>query len=307
MLTLFTTGKTFAGHSGMIQRNALKSWKLLHPDVEVIVFGDEEGAAEVCEELGLRHEAHVERNEAGLKRIDYYFDRAQELARHGVLCYVNCDIILTRDFLHAVEQVRNARPKFLMVGRRRDVDIRERIDFSRSTWAEEIRGQACSAGRQRAAQWIDYFAFSKGLYLKKIPPFVIGRVNWDNWLVWFADHAGARVIDASRMVVAVHQNHDYSYHPQGETGVWHDAQSQRNFQLAGGHKHLRTIANARFLLTPGGIVPNRWHAVHHYLWTLRRWRIFLGTRAMNLWQSYAWHPFLNGTRSFRHALGLRRS
>jgi len=307
MLTLFTTGKAFAGHSGVIQRNALKSWKLLHPDVEVIVFGDEEGAAEACRDLGLRHEAHVERNEAGLKRIDYYFDRAQELARHGVLCYVNCDIILTRDFLHAVEQVRNARSKFLMVGRRWDTDVSAPLNFGEARWAKEIRRQACSAGRQRAAQWIDYFAFSKGLYLKKIPPFVIGRVNWDNWLVWFADHAGARVIDASRMVVAVHQNHDYSYHPQGETGVWHDAQSQRNFRLAGGHKHLRTIANARFLLTPGGIVPNRWHAVHHYLWTLRRWRIFLGTRALNLWQSYAWHPFLNGTRSVRHALGLRRS
>jgi hypothetical protein len=43
MLTLFTTAKPFEGHSGVIQRNALKSWKRLHPDVEVILFGDDAG------------------------------------------------------------------------------------------------------------------------------------------------------------------------------------------------------------------------------------------------------------------------
>src|SRR5260370_19327430 len=115
MLTLFTTGKPFAGHSGVIQRNALKSWKLLHPDVEVIVFGDEEGAAEACRDLGLRHEAHVERNEAGLKRIDYYFDPAQEPARHRVLCYVECYIILTRDFCRAGSPVVHAHAQLLSI------------------------------------------------------------------------------------------------------------------------------------------------------------------------------------------------
>jgi hypothetical protein len=58
MLTLFTTAKAFEGHHGVIQRNALKSWKLLHPDVEVILFGDDRGAAEVCAELALRFEPH---------------------------------------------------------------------------------------------------------------------------------------------------------------------------------------------------------------------------------------------------------
>jgi FkbM family methyltransferase len=61
MLTLFTTAKPFRGHSGIIHRNALKSWTLLHPDIEIILFGDDEGAAEVrrlsdvARELNLRH------------------------------------------------------------------------------------------------------------------------------------------------------------------------------------------------------------------------------------------------------------
>jgi hypothetical protein len=69
MLTLFRTAKPFRGHRGIIQLNALKSRTLLHPDIEIILFGDDEGAAEICTECGLRHEPHVERHESGVKRL----------------------------------------------------------------------------------------------------------------------------------------------------------------------------------------------------------------------------------------------
>ena len=105
MLTLFTTAKPFEGHSGVIQRNALKSWTLLHPDVEVILFGDDAGAAEIARELGLRHEPNVERKRFGTKRLDCMFQRAQSMARHDVLCYINCDIILLPEFCRALERV----------------------------------------------------------------------------------------------------------------------------------------------------------------------------------------------------------
>ena len=42
MLTIFSTPKPFRGHIGVIQRNAIESWKRIHPDVEIILFGDEE-------------------------------------------------------------------------------------------------------------------------------------------------------------------------------------------------------------------------------------------------------------------------
>src|SRR5262249_47802992 len=99
MLTIFSTPKPFRGHIGVIQRNALQSWRLLHPDVEVILFGDDEGAAEVCQEFGFRHEPEVERSALGTKRLDSIFWRAQEMACHETVCYSNCDIILTQDFL----------------------------------------------------------------------------------------------------------------------------------------------------------------------------------------------------------------
>jgi hypothetical protein len=313
MVTLFTTGKPFRGRSGVIQRNALKSWTLLHPDVEVILFGDDEGAAKVARELGVRHEPHVERDEKGLKRLDCFFDRAQEMARHEVLCYANCDIVLTEDFWRAMERVtRECLPrqtgmagqaggKFLMVGRRWDTEVRETLDFGDAGWRESIWRRAQAANHQRPAQWIDYFAFTRGLYAGKIPGFVIGRVHWDNWLIWEALRSGAEVIDASATVRAIHQNHDYSYHPQGVAGVFHGEEAGRNYQLAGGWKHLRTIADATLRLTPEGLRPNRLR----YASAAKRYARQAGrVLRYQVWQPM-WFAALGATRPLRSAMGLR--
>ena len=232
MITVFSTPKPFRGHSGMIQRNALESWKRLHPDVEVILFGDEEGAAEVCRELGLRHEAEMERSRLGAPRADFLFRRAQEIARHDLLCYSNCDIILTQDFRQALERLLPWRNSFLMVGCRCDTDITEPLDFSDPAWETRILARAHTEGFQRFYFNIDYFAFKRGLY-REMPGLTVGRACWDHWMVWNALAQHAPVVDATQVVCAVHQNHDYSSHPQGMLGTWHDEDAQRNRELSG--------------------------------------------------------------------------
>ena len=86
----------FEGHSGVIQRNALKSWKLLHPEIEIILFGDDAGGAEIANELGFPHEPFVERNQLGAKRLDYIFRRAQGILRPEMTAF---DIGANIDFL----------------------------------------------------------------------------------------------------------------------------------------------------------------------------------------------------------------
>src|SRR6266436_2328419 len=135
-----------------------------------------------------------------------------------------------------------------MVGRRWDVEIWEPLDFSQANWQSRLQATALGRGRQRTEEWIDYFVFHRTLYGSSVPPFVLGRVHWDNWLLWKACDAGVPVVDASNAVIAVHQNHDYSYHPQGRAGVWNDAQAKWNHELAGGWRHLRTIADANEVL-----------------------------------------------------------
>lgn len=301
MLTFFTTAKPFRGHNAIIQRNALKSWTLLHADAEVILFGDDEGAEETAHEFGLRHEPHVERNEFGTNRLDRMFRRAQQIARHETLCYINCDILLMQDFCAALERVRQTHRQFLMVGRRWDADIRESYDFGRKDWEARLRAKALREGRQRTAEWIDYFVFSRGMYQDDLPPFAIGRVFWDNWLVWKALDSNHPVVDVSAAVLAVHQNHEYDHHPKGKSGVFCGAEAERNYELAGGWRHLRTIADAREVLHSDGLKPNRlrhWAAAKRCTRQARRVLYHDGIER-------AWFLLLGLSRPVRRKLGLR--
>lgn len=253
MLTFFTTGKAFEGHSGVIQRNALHSWKRLHPEVEVILFGDDAGAAEVSAALGLRHEAHARRHASGMKYLDYMFERAQRTARHECLCYCNCDIILMADFWKAFETEAGGREPFLMIGRRWDTDITEPIDFGDGAWEAKVREAALRANVLQATHFVDFFVFRKGLY-DEVPPLVVGRSYWDHWLVWKALERGANVVDATQFMMAVHQNHGYGYHPQGKQGTNEDELALRNIELAGGRRHLRTLIHSTHRMTRKGAI-----------------------------------------------------
>jgi hypothetical protein len=301
MLTFFTTAKPFEGHNGVIQRNALKSWKLLHPEVEVILLGDDAGSVEAAEELGLRHESYVERSARGTKRLDYVFERGQEIARHEIVCYCNCDILLMEDFRRAVEQVAVERGKFLMVGRRWDVNIAQGFDFARADWQAGLRKLAMRSARQRGAEWIDYFVFRRGLYVGSMPAMVLGRVHWDNWLVWKAQREGCAVVDASGAVVAAHQNHDYGYHPWGKQGVWNDEEAGNNYRLAGGWRHLRTIADANEVLCAERLRANR----VRYWTAAKRYGRQAGRMLLHQVAERAWFWVLGVTRPVRTAAGLR--
>ena len=272
MLTLFSTPKPFRGHVGITQRNAIRSWTLLHPKIEIILFGDEEGCAEVSAEFGVHHEPYVKRSSLGTKYLNYIFDRAQELAHHPLVCYVNCDIFLMSDFREALQHVSKWKRNFLMVGRRWDIDIVEPWHFDDLDWELRLRSLALRERKQRHSNWIDYFAFPRWIYYKKIPPFVIGRVGWDNWLLWAAWSSKIPVVDASAAILAVHQNHDYSYHPGGEKGVWKDEESKENYKLAGTLWHLHSIENATHKLKRSTI---------QYNW--RHWPVLLRQDAVISW------------------------
>jgi hypothetical protein len=251
MITFFTTGKPFEGHSGIIQRNALKSWKLLHPEVEVILFGDEPGAAEIARELGLRHEPCVERHKSGMKYLNYLFAKAQEIASHPYLCYSNCDIVLMSDFRQGFESVLKWRKSFLLIAQRWDTDVTSNIDFDNPDWERLVRGLAVSGGMKQTYDFVDFFAFRKGLY-DHVPPFVLGRSSWDSWLVWKALSVPVPVVDGTPFFVAVHQNHEYGYHPQGKKGTNEDDLAMRNRALAGDGSELNTLLDVTHKLTREG-------------------------------------------------------
>jgi hypothetical protein len=300
MLTFFSTPKAFRGHIEIIQRNALESWKRLHSNIEVILFGVDKGTAEICKEFGLRHIPDTSRSQLGTNRVDSMFERAQQVSRHDLLCYSNCDIVLTQDFMEAVQRVRAWRSAFLMVGRRWDTAVAGSLDFAKEDWERRITELARREGYHRFYHNIDYFVFTRGLY-REMPPLVVGRAHWDHWMVWKALAQGAAVVDASEDVCAVHQNHDYSHVPEGWKSVSEDQDAQRNFELAGGRAHLRTIEDATFRLTARGVEANRFYWMAP---TKRRWRD-VGRKIWGTLRTKAWHRLLDATRPLRHAVGLK--
>jgi hypothetical protein len=301
MLTIFSTAKPFAGHSAIIQRNALESWRRLDPDIEIILLGDDPGVAEVCQELNLRYVPDIERRENGAKMLRSVFAPAQQMARYECVCYCNCDIILTSDFARAFQNVRSRFGRFLMVGRRWDLDVSQPLDFSLPDWQEILVRRAHREGSQRLPYNIDYFVFPRGFYTE-FPDLVIGRNHWDQWLVWKPAAEGLPVVDASQAVCAVHQNHDYAYHPQGMAGVWNDEATRANFRAAGRWPHLHTIEDANYSLGPKGIRGKRFY----WLAPGKRRVVRARNAVRAFFRTRLWHPFLDKTRSFRHSFGLRK-
>lgn len=253
MLTLFAVPKPFRGHIDVIQRNAIQSWLQFRPELEIILFGDEEGTADIATKFDVRHVPDVERNEYGTPLVRDLFAESQVMASNNLLCYINADIILTSDFLPVVQRVRKRR-RFLVVGQRWDVDLDKPWDFDKPDWEVLLRSCVGENGELHPATGIDYFMFPKGLW-GDIPPFVVGRPVWDNWLVYWARLKHIPVIDATHVITAVHQNHDYSHVVGGTKGFWEGPERRRNFELAGGYLNMFTMKDATWILTHSGIWP----------------------------------------------------
>jgi len=139
VLTLFAIPKTFHGHIGLIQTNALKSWTRLRDSVQIILFADENGTADKATQFGVEHVAEVSRNEYGTPLLGDIFSKAQAHVKHDVMCYVNADIILMSDLVQAVvKAVRRRKRAFLLVGQRWNIDVRTAVDFSDSNWQNRL-------------------------------------------------------------------------------------------------------------------------------------------------------------------------
>ncbi|HEY3672412.1 MAG TPA: hypothetical protein VGN51_15865 [Acidimicrobiia bacterium] len=255
MLTILSTPKAFTGLFAVIQRNAIESWTKLEPRPEIILFGADDGTAEICEELGLRHVPDVATNEHGTPLLSDMFITGQRLASNPVVCWANADIIFTPSVMHAAEIVTDHPRSAYLVGRRTDVDQLEPLEFS-DTWAQALTERAAHEGERKPANWIDYFMFTRGLFTE-LPPFAIGRPGYDPWLIWRAADLGADVVAASDFVLAVHQRHDYS-HVGTRAAVFSGIEAQQNAAIVDDWRHYHSINHARLKLdATGRLVPAR--------------------------------------------------
>lgn len=253
LVTIFTAPKAFTNpHIALIQRNAISSWLALGADVQVILIGEEDGMAEFARQVGVLHLPDVERNALGTPLVSSIFALARSHSQSPYLLYVNADILLLPDILDALWTVGGLTETFLLVGQRWDLDITEPIDFS-TGWQQRLRGQVKMHGRLHPPAGSDYFGFPRPLFAD-MPPFAIGRAGWDNWMIYKARMQGWHTIDATASVQIVHQNHDYSHLPGGQTH-YRLPETAQNIKLAGGRRTIFTLLDTDTRLVKGKLLP----------------------------------------------------
>ena len=250
MFTIFGTPRDFKDHIEIIQRNAILSWSQLRPQPQIVLIGKSVGLAEFCAEHHFTHIPEVSCNEFGTPLMDSIIQKAEAAAQWDKMLYVSTDIILLEDVIQATEKISTRFQRYCAVVGRNNVELSHLVDFDNPQWEDSVRALIDRTKKFDVAAG-DFFLFNKGLF-KDIPPFAIGRTAVDNWLMYRTLAVKGALIDATQAITIVHQNHDYSHHPQGREGVYKGFEAQRNLELAGGREHVFYISDANWKMTLAG-------------------------------------------------------
>jgi len=229
MFTIFTIPKPFTDpHINIIQRNAIKSWLKLRPKCEIILIGNDEGVNKIAREYNITHLPDVKINEFGTPLLDSAFSLAQQTAKFNNLVYVNADIIFLSDFTGIEKNL--PKENFLIIGQRYDMDIKYLIDFDDKSWGETLRNKIIKNPKLHRPEGSDYFLYKKDS-LDNIPEFAVGRVGWDNWMIYNAKRLGWLTIDATKVITKIHQNHDNTHQLKKKVDKKNDPEAIKNIKL----------------------------------------------------------------------------
>lgn len=285
-MTVLAMPKPFHGHIGIIQRNAIRSWTKLKPRPQIFLFGEEAGTAEVAAELQIGHLRDIQRSDLGTPLLSDLLTRAREATKTPLLVYVNSDIILLQEFQDAVSVVQRKFSQFLGVAQRWEIDLRSEIDFAND---RQLQVEQLPPGHPGHHTAIDVFVFTRDMY-DQVPPLVLGRAWFDQWLIKDALLHGISVVDVTKVARAIHQQHDYSHIAGGQSGAYAGEEARRNLEIYGGVQHAFTLLHATHELLSNGII--------------RRTRYRAGTFRVRQW---LWRAFVQRTAPLRKRLGLGRA
>jgi hypothetical protein len=243
-MTIFTAPKSFEDeHIRLIQRNAILSWLNLGNEVEIILIGDDAGVAETAREFGLKHLSDVEKNTKGTPLVSSIFELARVNSTSPILVYLNADIIALPDMLTTTRKVMQKFEKFLIVGQRWDIDIREVI-----TPGDHLLGwlqlQIKERGVLHPQGGSDYFIYPRECFTK-IPKFAIGRAGWDNWMIYQARNEKQALVDGTGAINIIHQLHDYRHLPNGQPH-YRTPETYENVRLAGGKRTIFDLKDSNW-------------------------------------------------------------
>lgn len=253
MITFLASPKPFAGEATQNQYNAIRSWQSVHPDAEVILFGDSPGTLEACNALGARYVPDVDVNEYGTPLIHSIFAYGDTYGKHDTQCYVNADIILTPDVIKVISKIEF--PSYLLVGQRIDLGEGVHIDVHDDNWQlnlKQLLAEKKASIHPPAGS--DYFIYKRFVWKDISKQITIGRTGYDNYLIYFCRMNRIPVIDVTQTLTAIHQFHDYKHIQLGYQERRNGPEEERNFNQIRGT--VLTLEDASYVLTENGLIRN---------------------------------------------------
>ena len=244
-MLIYSIVKGFEGEFTHIQRNAIRSWQEVCPEDHIFLFGDAEpNALKEAVALGVPILPMVYTT-SGAPLLPDVIQKMHKMRREGdTLCLINADIVLEPQFAAAAQTVESKLDNFLLITRRRNVQVDDELDFSKD-WHGALKALPF---KDYTRSGIDVFCY-RGDWLKHIPSFGVGRTAWDNWIVGWARRQKVPIVEATQFTIVYHQGHA-KHKPADEVRrnqeLWNKTPTHKDFKQAG------TLDSATWILTEDG-------------------------------------------------------
>tara|TARA_B100001175_G_scaffold76821_1_gene64185 strand:+ start:9911 stop:10768 length:858 start_codon:yes stop_codon:yes gene_type:complete len=207
MVTIFTFPRPFKEPFLNAQKNAINSWKKIHPDVEIYLINDEENSSKAFAKKNGIKCIDGKFSEFGTPLLKDALEKIKQLAKHKDILFFNTDIIYIDGMLKSINKIHDSYEEYFVVGRRVNIDLDQKIDFNNKNYKSTLV-DLYNKGDMHGLSGLDYWLFSKNLF-EDIPNFRIGKPGYDSWLLANAHKKQIPTIDASKAIRILHQNHDY--------------------------------------------------------------------------------------------------
>jgi hypothetical protein len=212
-ITLFSAVDKY----GMRERNAVNSWFQLTDRIFLFCGGGFDMRERVTDNFHCKI-LFPEYNKFGTPLLGSVFGMAADMSDdEEILCYVNSDVIILPGFERAIQACKKKFGDFLMVGRRWNWHSPVLLPRFVDGWDDTVRSLAENDGDLHVAA-TDFFVFTQPVFDIEFPPFALGRYWWDPWLMWIARERNYPVIDATRAITVIHQQHARRSHGFGPEG-----------------------------------------------------------------------------------------
>jgi hypothetical protein len=131
---------------------------------------------------------------SGVPYINEWFLAGIQQTPSRYVCFINSDILLSEKWLSRVKQIyraMGAERRLILIGQRIDFDLDNKeygkLQFTQGKLLEDIDAMVKrSRHSEHSPYGIDSFTFNiepMPFDPDRIPPYLMGRYNWDNWMV----------------------------------------------------------------------------------------------------------------------------